>query len=225
MFKAFTDNIGGVLVELFGNVVTQVTGRPQDNFMGILFNPRKFEGHVSIENFLRLTGTPEEGVTINVLEHLFQDNKMGIAEPMFNRGGIKEFSKPYDLYVVFEKDNDRRIYVICHRLLQPLDRTVWEAGITDLLPTERAAKKPLAQHMDLSGIKPPDSSVEIRAGVKPEPAKEPEPVPTTAPMESDVTFEDAERIAAEQSGLVKPGNGHGKGKAKFVKPHQAEAQA
>jgi hypothetical protein len=199
MFKFFADKIGGVMIELSGNVVTGVLDKDKkDNYTWFLPDARKCEENISsFENFVRLTGTLDDGVTVEVLEHLYQDNKMGIAEPFFNRNGVKEYSVKNDLYVIFRKEKVRQIYVICHRYFQPLERTRWETGNPDLLPMERVAKKPLVQHMDLSAIPIPESAP------KPEPPVSPE----------------LAQAIAESAALKPNGKGNGQGKQQPVQVH------
>jgi hypothetical protein len=188
MHKPFEITIGGLFIELSGVIVLP---NGEEEFTGSL-DLRQCPPNSSLENRVVLRGTPENGITVEVLEHLFKDEKMQLLTPFHNRNGIRKFSGKNDLYVVLERGKERQICVICHRAFHPLNRMYWEAGRTSRqLPTEKSADKPLVQHMDLSAARPSEPSNNKGNGHGEEPNSV--PAPELKPGEDPANWEAAGR--------------------------------
>jgi len=150
MDKPFGIDLSGVSVEL-GGIATflDADNKATEDTMGYLEPWRIKNAHVSqTENYAVLEGSPENGVTVKVLEFLYRESKLQGLAPFSARNGIREFFSQNDIFVVFEKDGERRLYVVCHRRF-PTTKIVWEAGPCRHLPNEKRQQQSEEQAAEL----------------------------------------------------------------------------
>ena len=150
MSDPFRIDLAGVNVELGGNTVVFDKDNRQQDQTGEFFDFFRSKEHVShTENYAVLDGEPENGVTIKVLEYLSREM---VAVPSFSeKNGVKKFSSKNDLYVVFSKNGEHRIYVVCHRKFAT-GAIIWQMGMRKKLPVEVHREKPFADHLDLAAV-------------------------------------------------------------------------
>lgn len=149
MNKPFRIDLAGVGVELGGNTVILDKDNQKEDRPGELFDFFRSKEHVShTENYAVLRGNPENGVMVEVLEHVFRDDTMITVLPFSTKNGTSKFSSQNDLYVVFSKDREHRIFVVCHRKF-PTGIIFWDAGTRKKLPAEKSEGKPLTAHPEL----------------------------------------------------------------------------